>query len=147
MRTLSDTPQCVFMNDEGCGVYSDRPSACRYYPVGLVNMRRSDSYEFEQNYCVVEEPHCNGHQEAQQQTIGEYRREQGLLDYDEHNRDWYELIVKKRSAGPGIGKPPKITFQFFFMASYDLDQQLTFVYDGWVLIAEYDTTTATSLRW
>ncbi len=25
---------CPFLSDEGCGVYSDRPWACRMYPLG-----------------------------------------------------------------------------------------------------------------
>jgi Fe-S-cluster containining protein len=33
---------CQFMTEEGCSVYEDRPTACRYYPVGLLSMRRAD---------------------------------------------------------------------------------------------------------
>ena len=34
----------------------------------------------------------------------------------------YQIILKKRSAGPTVGKPPEMTFHLFFMASYDLDR-------------------------
>ena len=30
------------MVPEGCSVYEDRPTACRYYPVALLSMRRQD---------------------------------------------------------------------------------------------------------
>ena len=35
---------CQFMMPEGCSVYEDRPTACRYYPVALLSMRTQDEY-------------------------------------------------------------------------------------------------------
>lgn len=46
---------------EGCGVYEDRPAACRYYALGLTSMRKKDSPADEDMYFVVKEPHCQGH--------------------------------------------------------------------------------------
>jgi len=43
------------------------------------------------------------------------------------NRECYQIILKKRSAGPAIGKPPEMTLQLFFMASYDIDRFPRFV--------------------
>jgi len=31
--TEDDNKACPFLNSDGCGVYSDRPSACRTYPL------------------------------------------------------------------------------------------------------------------
>jgi Fe-S-cluster containining protein len=128
MRTLDESPVCVFMKEgEGCSVYEDRPSACRYYPLGLVNMRRADSNVHEQHYAIVREDHCRGHDEDNELTIADYRKEQGVEEYDEHDREWYEIIVKKCSAGPAIGNPSRLSFQMFFMASYDIDRFRRFV--------------------
>jgi len=123
MRTTDDDPVCLFMDEEkGCTVYEDRPSACRYYPVALLSSRRSDEYHDEQSYALVEESHCMGHKEAREITVADYRKEQKVEEYDELNRDYYRIILKKKSAGPAIGKPSPTSFQFFFLVCYDIDR-------------------------
>ena len=118
---------CQFMVEEGCSVYEDRPTACRYYPVGLLSLRRADESFDRASYALVEEPHCKGHLEDRELTIKEYRKEQGLEEYDEHGRTWRQLVLKMKSAGPAIGKPSKASLQFFFMACYDIDRFREFI--------------------
>ena len=123
MRTTDDDPVCLFMDEEkGCTVYEDRPSACRYYPVALLSSRRSDEYHDEQSYAVVQESHCMGHNEPREITVADYRKEQKVEEYDELNRDFYRIMLKKKSAGPAIGKPSPTSFQFFFLVCYDIDR-------------------------
>ena len=123
MRTTDEDPVCLFMDEEkGCTVYEDRPSACRYYPVALLASRRSDEYHDEQHYALVQESHCMGHKEEREITVADYRKEQGVEEYDELNCDFYRIILKKKSAGPAIGKPSPTSFQFFFMVCYDIDR-------------------------
>ncbi len=121
LATKDESAACVFLKPEGCSVYEDRPSACRYYALGLLSMRKKDSPTDEDSYFVVKEDHCLGHQEAKTQTVREYRREQGLEDYDAINREWRQIVLKKRSSGPTIGKPSERSMELFFLASYDLD--------------------------
>jgi hypothetical protein len=111
----------VFLTAEGCGVYADRPSACRYYALGLLSMRKKDSSTDEDSYFVVKEDHCLGHQEPKTQTVRDYRKEQGLEDYDAINREWRQIVLKKRSSGPTVGKPSERSMELFFLASYNLD--------------------------
>ena len=118
---------CRFMVPEGCSVYEDRPTACRYYPVALLSMRRQDEATDRDSYALVKEPHCLGHDEPRAIAIGDYRREQGLPEYDELARGWRQLILKKKSSGPTIGKPSKRSLQLFFMACYDIDRFRAFV--------------------
>ena len=118
---------CQFMTPEGCGVYEDRPTACRYYPVALLTMRRSDEYVDRSAYALVQEAHCLGHLEDKTQTIEQYRAEQGVAEYDEKAHAWRQLVVKRKSAGPAIGKPTPVSNQLFFMASYDIDRFRAFV--------------------
>jgi uncharacterized protein len=118
---------CQFMRPEGCSVYEDRPTACRYYPVALLSLRRSDEYTDRQSYAMVKEPHCLGHQEPRKLTIEEYRQEQGLIEYDEIARGWRQLVLKKKSSGPTVGKPSKRSLQLWFTACYDLDRFRAFV--------------------
>lgn len=118
---------CQFMTPEGCSVYEDRPNACRYYPIALLSMRRSDEFTDRTAYALVQEKHCLGHQEPRSLSIDDYRAEQKVTDYDEKSRGWRQLVLKRKSAGPGIGRPPAVSNQLFFMASYDLDRFRAFV--------------------
>jgi len=112
---------CVHLTPEGCGIYADRPAACRYYALGTVAMRKKGESTFEDSYFVVKEAHCLGHDEPHEQTIAQYREEQGVVPYDEANREWREIVLKKRSSGPTVGKPPARSLELYFLASYDLD--------------------------
>lgn len=126
-RPVDEGTACRFMTPEGCSVYSDRPTACRYYPVGLVSLRRQDEFTDHNSFALVQEAHCNGHQEPRAITIDDYRTEQGVTEYDELGRGWRQLILKKKSSGPTIGKPSLRSRQLFFMACYDIDRFRTFV--------------------
>ncbi|NOX08849.1 MAG: YkgJ family cysteine cluster protein [Gammaproteobacteria bacterium] len=126
-RTEDEAPVCLFVQDEGCSVYEDRPTSCRYYPIGLVSQRKQDEYVDNVSYAVVVEDHCKGHDEDREITIKDYRKEQGVEDYDKHGRAWRQLILKKKSSGPSIGKPSKRSLQIFFMASYNIDTFREFI--------------------
>ena len=126
LRSVDNGTACRFMTAEGCSVYEDRPTACRYYPVALLSMRRQDEYTDIRSYALVKEEHCLGHNEAREIIIDEYRREQGVEEYDELARGWRQLILKKKSSGPGVGKPSKSSLQLFFMVCYDLDRFRSF---------------------
>lgn len=121
MKPVDGGTACEFVSTAGCSIYGDRPTACRYYPLGIMGMRRKDESHLEDVYFMVKEAHCRGHAEPRTLTVGEYRRKQGVEHYDALNREWFDIIVKKRSAGPAVGAPSERSFQLFYMASYDLD--------------------------
>lgn len=127
LRPVANGTACQFMTPEGCSVYEDRPTACRYYPVALLSLRRQDEYTDRASYALVEEPHCLGHQERRQISVSDYRKEQGLEEYDDLARGWRQLILKKKSSGPSIGKPSKRSLELFFMVCYDIDRFSQFV--------------------
>lgn len=127
LKPVEGGTACQFMNPEGCGVYEDRPTACRYYPVALLSMRKQTEYTDTHAYAMVKERHCLGHNEPRPITVEKYREEQGLIDYDELGRGWRQLILKKKSSGPTVGKPTPRSLQLFFMACYDLDRFRDFV--------------------
>jgi Fe-S-cluster containining protein len=127
LRPVENGTACQFMTPDGCGVYEDRPTACRYYPVALLSMRRQDEYTDTQSFALVKEAHCLGHNEPRSLTIDAYRREQGLEEYDDLARGWRQLILQKKSSGPSVGKPSKQSLQLYFMVCYDLDRFRSFV--------------------
>ncbi len=121
MKPVEESTACQFVTREGCSVYEHRPTACRYYALGIMGMRRKGESMLEDGYFIVKEPHCKGHDEPRELTVREYRREQKVEHYDDLNREWLDIIVKKRSAGPTVGRPSDRSFQLFYLASYDLD--------------------------
>lgn len=127
LRPVANGTACRFMVDAGCSVYTDRPTACRYYPLALLSLRRQEEYTDNNAYALVKEEHCLGHQESRVLTIDEYRQEQGLEKYDELGRGWRQLILKKKSSGPTVGKPSQRSLQLFFMVCYDIDRFHQFV--------------------
>jgi uncharacterized protein len=127
LRPVENGTACQFMRPEGCSVYEDRPTACRYYPIALLSSRRQDEYIDREAYAMVKEAHCLGHNEPRELSVADYRKEQGLEKYDELARGWRQLILKKQSSGPTIGKPSKRSLELFFMVCYDLDRFSTFV--------------------
>jgi Fe-S-cluster containining protein len=146
MEPVADGTECQFMTEEGCSVYTDRPTACRYYPVGLLSTRRADENTDRVSYALVKEDHCKGHFEAREITIRDYRKEQGLEEYDDHGRGWRQLILKMKSAGPAIGSLSRTSLQFFFMACYDLDRFREFIKsEGFNATFELDDATRQAL--
>lgn len=127
MATKPGSRECVFLTAEGCGVYPDRPAACRYYALGRMGVRPKDSPQVQDVYFVVKEAHCLGHTETKTQTVREYRREQGVDLYDVMNREWQDIVLKKRSSGPTVGQPSERSMQLFDMCSYDVDSFREFV--------------------
>ncbi|WP_025769228.1 YkgJ family cysteine cluster protein [Thioalkalivibrio sp. HK1] len=127
MRTRPGTTECTFLTDAGCSVYEDRPVACRYYALGNMGVRRKDESSVDDIYFVVREDHCLGHEEAKTRSVAEYRTEQGIEPYDDHNRAWRDIVLKKRSSGPTVGAPSARSLQLFDMCSYDLDSFRDFI--------------------
>lgn len=147
LRTGDDAPRCLFLTDEGCGIYADRPTACRYYPVGMLSLRKTGSPVDERSYALVREAHCLGHREPREISIADYRWEQGVETYDDLARGWRQLILKKKSSGPKVGKPSARSLQLFFLASYNLDGFRDFVLsDGFRNAHDLDDATWEALR-
>ena len=121
---------CPFVTPDGCTVYEDRPNICRYYPVGMATLRKLDAEggkdEF---YFMTREDHCKGFEEDQQWTIAEWRADQGADLYDDMNRGWMEILIKKKSHGQGK-QFPEIKNEMFFKMSFDLDYFRAFVYNS-----------------
>ena len=121
LSTKPGTAECVFLEETGCSVYSDRPTACRYYALGIMGVRKQGEKAVDDIFFVVREPHCKGHEETRKLAVRDYLREQGLDEYERANRPWREIVLKKRSSGPTVGKPSLRSMQLFDMCSYDID--------------------------
>jgi len=130
LKLADDEPEsCPFVREEGCLVYEDRPTTCRYYPVGVASLMHKEGADDEGFYFIVNEPHCRGFEEDQEWTIKEWRKDQGVDVHDDINAEWTDLVVRKRSFPPNIKLTEKAK-QLFFMVSYNIDKFRGFVFES-----------------
>jgi uncharacterized protein len=131
LKLLDDEQHsCPFVRDQtGCLIYEDRPTACRYYPLGSASLSHKEGAEDDDFYFFVHEPHCLGFEENKIWTVEEWRADQGVDVRDRINSEWTDLIVRKRSFPVNIKLTEK-SKQLFFMVSYDIDQFRRFVFDS-----------------
>jgi hypothetical protein len=110
-------------------IYSDRPGACRAYPLGRAVRRspsRSDPSRVEEEHFLVKEPHCVGFEEGVVWTGEAYMEDQGLRVYNEMNGLWMEFLSRYRPGNrEDLGSPK---WKMFFMACYSLDRFREFVF-------------------
>lgn len=130
LKLLDDElASCPFVRPDGCIVYSDRPTTCRYYPLGTASLSHREDADDNEFYFFVDEPHCMGFKEETIWTVEEWRRNQEVDIYDSVNAEWTDLIVRKRTFPSSLRFTEK-TKQLFFMASYDLDRFRPFVFES-----------------
>lgn len=143
LKLLDDERKsCPFVKDkEGCIIYADRPSSCRYYPLGVATLQHKEGADDDGFFFFVNEPHCKGFEEETQWTVAEWRKDQGVDLRDEVNREWTDLVVRKRSF-PGSIKLTEKAKQLFFMVSYDIDKFRAFVFES-SFLKRFDVDAAT----
>jgi Fe-S-cluster containining protein len=134
IKLTEDKKACPFVTPEGCTVYEDRPTACRYYPVGMADFHEGGSEDNEtpkeeKFFFIVREPHCKGFEEPKKWTIREWRADQGVALRDEMNKEWLRLIMRRKSHGfqASLAEAAK---RMFFMASTDLDHFRKFIFES-----------------
>jgi hypothetical protein len=132
LKLVGEKQACPFVTPEGCTVYTDRPSACRYYPVGMADFHEGgieDEEAEEKFFFLVKEPHCKGHEEPKHWTIGEWRADQGVDVRDEMNKEWLRLVMRRKSFGHQASLSDAAK-RMFFMATTDLDTFRSFIFES-----------------
>jgi uncharacterized protein len=138
IKMREEDDKCPFVTPDGCTVYSDRPSACRYYPVGMADFHEGGSRDAEGNeitsaeekfFFLVKEDYCKGHEEDKEWTVGEWRADQGVDVRDEMNREWLRLVMRRKSYGHQATLSEQAK-RMFFMASTDLTHFRRFIFES-----------------
>jgi len=123
--------KCPFVTAEGCSIYEDRPANCRYYPVGkglVIKDSESGGPAPQEFFFFIREPNCLGYEEDSEWTIDTWRSEQGVDLYDEMNREWAEIQLRRDNPGRPQLDPNRQPL--IYMASYDIDRFRRFVYES-----------------
>jgi len=120
---MADNPEhtCPFLNDEGCTIYEDRPSACRTYPLERAVDRDAVKAGEKEFFFMTDHPYCKGHAEAKEWTVKEWLQDQNLLYFNMMDDLWAEmdtLFTTNPWGVEGAGGPKQL---MAFMACYNVD--------------------------
>ena len=119
------TRNCVFVSAEGCGVYANRPWACRMYPLGMAEPK--DLAQAAQRfYFVLREDLCHGHAAGRDLSVRDWIADQKVEAFDAMEASFRQLM-----ANPGWENPETLTpskMAMFYMAMYDIDRFRRFVF-------------------
>ena len=112
--------KCPFVTSKGCGVYEDRPSSCRTYPLVRIASRSRETGGINEQYLLLQEPHCRGFEQEQAQTVREWINSQELAIYNQMNDMMLEIIsLKNRLMPDQLDSKASLAFR---TACYDLDK-------------------------
>ena len=112
--------KCPFVSDKGCGVYEDRPWACRMYPLGLAAPGEDSEELDEEFYFLLKEDVCKGFNEDHQYVVSEWLKDQGIEEYNKMGEAFRNLTTHKYFRDGGELPPDRV--EMFFMACYDVDR-------------------------
>lgn len=116
---------CPFVTASGCRVYADRPGACRTYPLGRGAFTTPDGTRHER-HVLLNEPHCHGFSEGDQQDIAAWQKDQELADYNAMNDELLPILHHPRlKDGPPTEEEVEI-----FLSLYSLDTFRRQLLDG-----------------
>ena len=110
--------KCPFVTKEGCGIYADRPWACRMYPLGLASSKPAGGYE---EFCFIAEEgsFCHGFGEDREWTVKEWLDDQDVGTYNNKSEAYMQLTMNECFQDGKKLEPSKV--QMFYQTCYNLD--------------------------
>jgi Fe-S-cluster containining protein len=110
----------------GCGVYPDRPWACRMYPLGAAEPKApaGDQTAF---HFVIQENLCHGHGEGRSVSVREWMAEQQIEEFEMLSAGFKDLTLHSFWDGNKELTPQQA--DMFYMACFDLDRFRRFVFE------------------
>lgn len=118
--------KCPFVTEQGCGVYKDRPWACRMYPLGLATPGEDSDELDEEFYFLMKESVCKGFEENREISVIKWLDDQGISEYNKMGMDFKDITTHKYFLEGGQLTPDRI--EMFFLACYDVDRFRKFVF-------------------
>jgi Fe-S-cluster containining protein len=116
---------CPFVTPAGCRVYSDRPTACRLYPLGRAVGKSGDQMAWEGFFFTLDTPGCLGTEEKKIWKIEEWQENQGLLPYLKMNDRMLDIVFhQNRDRKKNLDEKQ---LKKVLIACYNLDVFLEFV--------------------
>lgn len=118
---------CPFVSGQGCGIYADRPWACRMYPLGAAEPKSPtpDDHAF---HFVVREELCHGHGQGCPVSVRDWTVRQGAEEFEMMSGGFKELTL--HGFWDGEKELTEQQADMFYMACYDLDRFRRFVFES-----------------
>jgi Fe-S-cluster containining protein len=131
LRPNDETGVCRFLGEQGCTVYSDRPWACRLYPLGFAVRKDPASGQEERRYFLVPQQEACCRFETPGQTVRQWLDTQETEAYERWGAQFKELVLHDGMKRPEGLSPMKT--EMWFTACYDLDRFREFVFGSTLL--------------
>ena len=116
---LAADGRCPFVGEAGCGVYRDRPTCCRVYPLARAIQLDGEGAPAETFLVEATSSRCLGFGAPPASTVDRWTREQGLEAYRAANDRIAKLFLDPRRPRPLALAPAGI--HAVVMALYNLD--------------------------
>lgn len=144
LKMNEETKQCPFVSGQGCGVYNDRPWACRMYPLGAAEPKAPTPTD-QPFHFILQEDLCHGHGQSAPVSVRQWIANQGAEAYEMMSGGFKELTLHDFWDGD---KPlNEQQAAMFYMACYDLDRFRRFVFETRFLqLFEVDEARIEALR-
>ncbi len=132
MLKMADNEEhtCPFLGENGCTIYSDRPTDCRTYPLERAVDRTLPASGPRDYYFVHRAEHCLGHNESREWTVAEWIRDQDIEVFNRINDVWVEVDTLVRKVSWATDRNAEQKRKMAFMASYNLDMFRRFVFES-----------------
>jgi hypothetical protein len=126
----NDDGVCRFLGEQGCTVYSDRPWACRLYPLGSAVRKDPASGQGERRYFLVPQSEgCSG-VDTPGQTVRQWLDMQETEAYERWGAQFKELVLQEGMKPASLSA---MKTEMWFTAGYDLDKFREFVFGSTLL--------------
>jgi uncharacterized protein len=119
---------CPFLTEAGCSVYTDRPDACRTFPLELGILYYEGRRQGEDVWFFKPPDFCLGPTESTLWTYRIWEKDQQAETYHRMTSKWAELkrLFQVNPWGPSGMENPKA--KMAFMATHNVDQFREFVF-------------------
>ncbi len=121
-----ETRGCPFVSEQGCGIYANRPWACRMYPLGVAEPKNATPTDRPFHFLLNEEL-CHGHGLGRARTVREWIAEQGIEEYEMMSASFKDLMLDEFWDKEEALTPAKM--EMYYQACFDLDRFRRFVFE------------------
>lgn len=127
LKMDAETKRCLFVNEDGCSIYTSRPWACRMYPLGVADPKNPTPTDHRFHF-LLKEDLCHGHGQGRILTVREWIDDQGIEEYDMMGASFKELMLHDFWDRDQELTPEQM--EMYYMACYDLDRFRRFVFES-----------------
>jgi uncharacterized protein len=126
LKMDEETKACPFLSEKGCGVYNDRPWACRMYPLGVAEPKNPSPSDSPFHF-VINEDLCHGHGKGTEVSVREWLANQSIDEFEAMGIAFKDLTLHDFWDTDKALTPAQ--WDMFYMACYDLDRFRRFIFE------------------